>query len=89
MPSPISAAKPLLEIFGSYPGMNQRPGKHGCSQEPFLATDTHEVASLLFSPELREGTGLGTCLFQPRESGKKFQREVPLTSMFYEDFIFQ
>jgi hypothetical protein len=66
--------------------MNQRPSKHGCVQEPFLAIDIHEVASLLFSLELREGTGPGTCLVQPRESGKKVQHEALLTSTFYEDF---
>jgi hypothetical protein len=60
MPSHLlmnQAAKPLLEIFGPYSAISQRPRKHGCLQEPFLAIDISEVASLLFSPELREGTG--------------------------------
>jgi hypothetical protein len=45
------AAKPLLEIFGPYSTMSQRPSRHGCLQEPFLAIDIHEVASLLSPPD--------------------------------------
>jgi hypothetical protein len=45
------AAKPLLEIFGPYSTLGQRPSNNSCLQDPFLAIDIHGVASLLFPPE--------------------------------------